>query len=173
LNSTKSSEKTDSDGDITVRLNTRQIPPTTRWSSEKKRVGFIAAAILFASTAILLITYNHNPTAPAAAEKKPSTPQTTLASDVKPPPPAATESKITEGKPVIAARTSAILGFSVLPWGEIFIDGKSRGASPPLREIKLPPGKHKIEVRNADFPPYRQTMELEAGSSQKIKHKFK
>ena len=75
--------------------------------------------------------------------------------------------------PSIAAPTQATLGFAILPWGEVFIDGKSQGASPPIREIRLPPGKHQIEVKNADFPPYRQAVELEAGASKTIRHKFK
>jgi serine/threonine-protein kinase len=79
---------------------------------------------------------------------------------------------VPDGQSSIAAPAQATLGFTVLPWGEIFIDGKSRGASPPIREIKLSPGKHQIEIKNADFPPYRQTVELEAGASQKIRHKF-
>ena len=85
----------------------------------------------------------------------------------------AAHTKVPDGQPSIAAPTKATLGFTVLPWGEIFIDGKSQGASPPLREIRLSPGKHQIEIKNADFPPYLQTVELEAGASKTIRHKFK
>lgn len=166
-----SAAKTGSDGDATVILNASQIPPASSRSSGKKRAGFVAAAIFIAAT-VLFITSSREPAVTAVDDKKPTTPQTTLATAVKPPPPAPTKSKVPDGQSSIAARTPATLGFAVLPWGEIFIDGKSHGASPPLREIKLSPGKHQIEIKNTDFPPYRQSVELEAGASQKIRHKF-
>ena len=51
----------------------------------------------------------------------------------------------------------ATLVFSVQPWGEIFVDGKSRGVTPPMKSLKLPPGKYKLEVRNTTFPVYTET----------------
>jgi serine/threonine-protein kinase len=181
----RSAAKTGSDGDATVRLNAKQIPAASRWNSEKMRAGFIAAAIIVAAT-ILFISASRESAVTAIADKNPAMPQDTLASTVKPPLPAATESKapnaqsstaaptkVPEGQPNNAVPTQATLGFAVLPWGEIFIDGKSQGASPPLREIRLPTGKHQIEIKNTDFPPYRQSVELEAGASKTIRHKFK
>jgi serine/threonine-protein kinase len=181
----RSAAKTGSDGDATVRLNAKQIPAASRWNSEKMRAGFIAAAIIVAAT-ILFISASRESAVTAIADKNPAMPQDTLASAVKPPLPAATESKapnaqsstaaptkVPEGQPNNAVPTQATLGFAVLPWGEIFIDGKSQGASPPLREIRLPTGKHQIEIKNTDFPPYRQSVELEAGASKTIRHKFK
>src|SRR3954449_3068149 len=41
---------------------------------------------------------------------------------------------------------------AVLPWGEILVDGKSRGVSPPLRTLDIPAGSHTIEIRNSTFP---------------------
>lgn len=168
----RSAARTGSDGDATVILNASQIPAASSWNSGKKRAGFVAAAIFVAAT-ILFITSSRESAVTAVDDKKPTMPQITLASTVKPPPPAATDSKVPEEQSSIAARTPATLGFAVLPWGEIFIDGKNHGASPPLREIKLSPGKHQIEIKNTDFPSYRQTVELEAGASNKIQHKFK
>jgi len=190
LNSASSSGKgtaasIGSDGDATVILNANQIPAASSWSSWKKRAGFIAAAIFVAAT-VLFITSSRESAVTAVDNKKPVTPQTTLATAVKPPPPEATGSKVPDGQPnitapakvpdgqpSIAVPTQASLGFAVLPWGEIFIDGKSHGASPPIREIRLSPGKHQIEIKNTDFPPHRQTVELEAGASKTIRHKFK
>jgi hypothetical protein len=71
-------------------------------------------------------------------------------------------------KPVALVR----LGFAVTPWGEVYIDGRKMGITPPLNEIRLPPGKHKIEIRNTTFQPYRQTVDLRADRSVRIKHKF-
>src|SRR5262249_40728582 len=47
-------------------------------------------------------------------------------------------------KPIVAARVV----FAVTPWGEVYIDGRKTGITPPLNEIRLTPGKHTIEIRN-------------------------
>lgn len=73
-----------------------------------------------------------------------------------------------EAKPM----PEAMLALAVTPWGEVFVDGKREGVSPPLNEIRLAAGKHKIEIRNPGFVPYSETIELQAGASQKIKYKF-
>lgn len=65
-----------------------------------------------------------------------------------------------------------VLAFAVTPWGEVFVDGRREGVSPPLNELKLAAGKHKIEIRNPGFVPYSETIELQAGMSKKIKYKF-
>lgn len=70
------------------------------------------------------------------------------------------------------ARTPATVQLSVLPWGEVHVDGKLRGVTPPLNEIDLAPGKHRIEIRNTDFPPYTVNVRLESGESHRISHRF-
>ena len=192
----RSAAKTGSDGDATVILNASQIPAAPSRTSGKKWAGFVAAAIFVVAT-IVFITSSRESAVTAIDDKKTSTPQATaglggapgtagliednikstpqdtLPAAVTPPLPATTDRKVPAGESSVAVLAPATLGFSVLPWGEIFIDGKSQGASPPLREIKLPPGKHQIEIKNTDFPPYRQSVELKAGTSKKIQHKFK
>jgi eukaryotic-like serine/threonine-protein kinase len=64
------------------------------------------------------------------------------------------------------------LAFAVTPWGEIYVDGRRRGISPPLQEIKLSPGKHLVEIRNTTFRRHSQTVDLVADASVQIKHKF-
>ncbi|AIT26069.1 hypothetical protein D554_0881 [Bordetella holmesii 30539] len=54
----------------------------------------------------------------------------------------------------------------------MWIDGVHRGVSPPLRELKLAPGKYNVVVRNADLSPYRATLEVKPGSSASIRHIF-
>src|SRR2546426_7963998 len=39
--------------------------------------------------------------------------------------------------------------FTVLPWGDVMVDGRHRGASPPLRALDIPAGMHTIEIRNS------------------------
>ncbi len=56
---------------------------------------------------------------------------------------------------------TALVQLAISPWGEVFVDGKSVGVSPPMAELELTPGKHRIEVRNGDFKPYQEDVELE------------
>jgi class 3 adenylate cyclase len=60
----------------------------------------------------------------------------------------------------------------VVPWGEVIVDGKSRGVTPPLRQLELPPGRHKIEIRNTSFPSHAQTVTVRAGEKITIRHRF-
>jgi hypothetical protein len=58
------------------------------------------------------------------------------------------------------------------PWGEVFVNGKSQGVSPPKKQLKLPPGRYKIEVRNSTFPAHVQTVDLKSREELTLKHKF-
>jgi serine/threonine-protein kinase len=71
-----------------------------------------------------------------------------------------------------APRPAGRVSFAVAPWGIIHVDGRVRGVSPPLQELKLPPGKHTIEIRNGTFAPYRETIDVTADGVVKVKHKF-
>jgi len=61
----------------------------------------------------------------------------------------------------------------VTPWGEIVIDGKSRGVSPPLRLLEIPAGSHTIEIRNSTFPSHVEKINLKTGEARRIQHKFR
>jgi class 3 adenylate cyclase len=61
----------------------------------------------------------------------------------------------------------------IVPWGQVFVDGKTRGVSPPLRVLELPPGQHKLEIRNGEFPAYSQQVSVRAGEKVTIRHRFK
>lgn len=86
----------------------------------------------------------------------------------------------TEAEPAIEptrARTLARpavaqLKLAVSPWGEIYVNGRKRGVSPPLTQIELAPGKHRIEIRNTVFPPRSEFVEVKANARLRIKHKF-
>ena len=77
------------------------------------------------------------------------------------------------GTPKAPAGPTALVMFAISPWGEIVLDGKSVGVSPPLSELELAPGHHRIEIRNGSFKPYLETFELEANQTVRIKYKFK
>ena len=60
----------------------------------------------------------------------------------------------------------------IRPWGEVWINGVARGISPPVKELKLIPGKYQVVVRNADLPPFRMTLEVRPGKPAVISHTF-
>jgi serine/threonine protein kinase len=62
---------------------------------------------------------------------------------------------------------------SIKPWGEVIVDGKSRGVSPPLKELSIPEGRHRIQIRNGEFPGYDSELAVKAGSKVEIAHSFK
>ena len=68
--------------------------------------------------------------------------------------------------------TVVVVSLVVLPWGEVYLDGRVQGVSPPLIELQVAPGKHEIEIRNANFPVYKQTVHAKVGEKIKIKHTF-
>ncbi|MGE0558129.1 MAG: PEGA domain-containing protein [Burkholderiales bacterium] len=61
----------------------------------------------------------------------------------------------------------------ILPWGEIHVDGQRYGVAPPLRDIALQPGPHRIEVRNPGFASYVQVVEVESDKEIRIRHRFR
>ena len=74
---------------------------------------------------------------------------------------------------VAATKTTARLAIAVTPWGEVYIDGQRKGISPPMKELKLAPGKYMVEIRNTTFPPYRESIDLRIGTQAKINHRFR
>jgi hypothetical protein len=72
-----------------------------------------------------------------------------------------------------SASTAGKLDLVVAPWGEVVVDGKSRGISPPLRVVELPPGAHTIEIRNSTFPAHVQKVQVKPGEAVRIRHRFK
>jgi hypothetical protein len=71
------------------------------------------------------------------------------------------------------ASTAGRLELAVAPWGEVLIDGKRRGVSPPLRVVEVPPGAHTVEIRNSTFPSHVEKVQLKPGESVRIRHRFK
>jgi hypothetical protein len=48
-----------------------------------------------------------------------------------------------------------------------------QGVSPPLQEVQLAPGKHRIELRNSGARAHVVTVDAKPGERIRIKHKFK
>jgi class 3 adenylate cyclase len=86
--------------------------------------------------------------------------------------PAGAGAKGESGKPEAPAVAPATVAFSVQPWGEVFVNGKSRGVYPPLKPIQLPPGKYRIEIRNTTFAPHVVNLDLKSRDEITVRHKF-
>jgi len=97
-----------------------------------------------------------------AAATRPSGPTPTPTSTPTPTPAAAEE-----------AVEPGLLAFAITPWGEVYVDGKKLGVSPPLQEIQIGAGRHRIEIKNTTFPPHVQTVEVKTGERIRIRHLFR
>ena len=114
-----------------------------------------AAAASPASLPATLPIVASSPSAPVAS------PRTTV--DVPPAPLAAARAKAAH----------ATVHLAIAPWGQVFIDGRNAGVTPPLKRLRLAPGNHKLEIRNSDFPPFRKSVEVAEGASFNVRHTFK
>jgi hypothetical protein len=76
--------------------------------------------------------------------------------------------KVPEHQP----RGTARLILAVSPRGEIYIDGKHHGTTPPITTLDLEPGMHRIEVRSGSRKPYLTYMTVQTGDVRRIRHDF-
>ena len=106
-------------------------------------------------------------TDPKAAAAKPAEPP--KADPAKAADPTKTAAAGTDAKPAVPPAT---LVFAISPWGEIFVNGKSRGVTPPMKSLKLDPGKYRIEVRNTTFPVHAESFDLKARDEVTVRHRF-
>jgi hypothetical protein len=60
----------------------------------------------------------------------------------------------------------------VQPWGEIYLDGRMQGVSPPLLELQVAAGTHEIMIRNTTFPAVTKVIKVKSGEKITIRHKF-
>ena len=76
-------------------------------------------------------------------------------------------------KPAKAApAATGLLQLAVTPWGQIEVDGKGAGVTPPLAQLTLSVGEHVITVRNSDFAPHTVTVRVAADQPVVVRHRF-
>jgi serine/threonine protein kinase len=67
---------------------------------------------------------------------------------------------------------TARLVVAVSPRGEIYIDGKHHGTTPPITTLDLEPGMRQIEIRSGSRKPYLTYMIVQPGDVRRIRHDF-
>ena len=70
------------------------------------------------------------------------------------------------------AKRPAVVALAIEPGGEIVVDGVSRGRTPPLTRIEIPPGRHTIEIRHPPQQPLVLRLELAPGEELALRHSF-
>jgi hypothetical protein len=66
----------------------------------------------------------------------------------------------------------AVVRLDVKPRGEVFVDGNLVGRIPPLTQIEVPPGKHRLVIRSAGVRPFESALDLAPGQRLTITHTF-
>ena len=72
----------------------------------------------------------------------------------------------------LAAPATGTVRIAISPWGLVEVDGTSSGVAPPITELTLAEGRHQIVVRNGDYPPYTAQVQVTAGQTVSVRHKF-
>lgn len=149
---------------------------------QKATVVGVSAVLVF-SMVLGIYKLAHRPVVPDGKQVVASVPVVNPASAVvAPSQPAAPEAekKVQGVKQSSRVRTlvettggPAVVSLAILPWGEIYLDGKLQGVSPPLLELQVVAGTHKMEIRNSSFPVYKEVIKAKPGEKIKIKHSFK
>lgn len=91
-------------------------------------------------------------------------------------PPASATNAPTSAAPPPGSEKSAVTGrvrLSIRPWGEVEVDGRKLGVSPPLLSVNLPPGEHTIVLRNADYAARTFRIQVEADKTERVTHVFR
>jgi serine/threonine-protein kinase len=84
--------------------------------------------------------------------------------------PAANKDALPAAAPVASAQ--GMVTFDVVPWGEVLVDNKPAGVTPPLAELKLPAGRHTIEIRHGELPAVAATVDVDPAKPLRIRHRF-
>jgi len=70
------------------------------------------------------------------------------------------------------APAPAVLRFAVRPWGDVYLNGKRWLTTPPVKEVQLAPGRHRIEVRNGGLRPFATDFTFVPGGQFLLRHDF-
>lgn len=71
-----------------------------------------------------------------------------------------------------ASAATGVLQLAISPWGQVEVNGRASGTTPPLTRLTLREGRHTVTVRNEDFPPYTVTVQVQADKPVTVRHRF-
>lgn len=115
-------------------------------------------------------------TAPSAASSAASSDNARPAAESRTGAPAtarSSEPRRSRSETAAAAPTGdGFVALAVSPWGEVVVNGATRGVSPPLTRLQLPPGVHAVEIRNGAAPPLKARVEVKPGQTVALQHRF-
>ena len=112
------------------------------------------------------------PAAPVAPAAAPPADKPRVAAPPKSRPPAAKAAPSAPAPPAEPTLPSGLLHIAISPWGQVEINGTVVGTTPPLTRLELPQGEHTITVRNEDFPPHTQRVQVDPERPVTVKHRF-
>jgi len=72
----------------------------------------------------------------------------------------------------LVAPATGTVRIAISPWGLVEVDGASSGAAPPITELTLAEGRHQIVIRNGDYAPFSTSVNVTAGQTISVRHKF-
>lgn len=175
----------------------RKVITSFRNASKMQRAALVAAAVVVLGTVIGLAVKGGRSVKPAvvasAEQGKESSPKTTEqgaapaqqeaaaapAPESSPQPAPKSEKRVQGVKQSSRVRTveetigaPAVVSLVIQPWGEVYLDGRKQGVSPPLLELQVVAGKHVIKIKNTTFPVVTKSVQVKPGETLKIVHKF-
>ena len=111
------------------------------------------------------------------AEAKPQPVAVPAPAPRKPAAAPAVNKRAIETAPKVADKPAAplptgTLRLAVSPWGQVEIDGRSVGTTPPLTQIQLPVGTHTVTIRNGDLPPFTTAVTVQEETGARVQHRF-
>ncbi len=134
----------------------------------------VAVALAAAIGAGMWFSRPSSTAAPAPVAMPPATTQTPpVAAPVVSPPeavPTKAAADTLPTPPVVVAE--GIVIFSIKPRGRVVVDDITKGFAPPLDQLKLPVGRHTVEIFNPPAAPFKRTIEVVADTPVTVSHSF-
>ena len=77
-----------------------------------------------------------------------------------------------EAKEPPLASEAATLVLAVKPWGEVYVDGRHIGVTPPLKRFQVAPGRRFVTIKNSSLPEYRIQLTVDPNAELTVAHDF-
>jgi len=132
------------------------------WALQHRLALSLAGAVLVAGLVLGNLLGQLRPAAP------PDPPTVAAPGAVEP----AAAATLASPAPSTPRPPSGTVVFRIDPWGEILIDNKPTGVSPPMNQLSLAAGPHQVEVRHGDDAPWREQIDVEAAAPVIVTHRF-